>query len=190
MRELVEAAASSLRLAFQQRPFALFGHSMGSIAAFELARLLQRGGCSGAEMLIVAGASPPSRRPERREIWKLPDAEFIEELRIMNGTPDELLRDREAMMLLLPVIRRDLEVAESYRPEARVRVACPLVALGGTCDPDVSPEVIEKWGSHSIGEFQSHTFDGDHFFVNQNDQVTTCIAACLQPLLARLRARR
>jgi medium-chain acyl-[acyl-carrier-protein] hydrolase len=187
MQELVEGAARGLASEFERRPFAFFGHSMGAIAAFELARLLQRERWRSPELVFVAGTSPPSRRRERREIWKLPDAEFAVELRVMNGTPEELLTDPEAMALLMPLIRRDLEIADSYCGDPRVRIGCNLVAMGGTNDPDVPIENIEAWKIHCLGSFRAFTLEGDHFFVNQNPQVLQIVAECLAEIVPSFR---
>jgi surfactin synthase thioesterase subunit len=147
-------------------PYALFGHSMGAALAYETALVLERSyGRPPIGLLASARRAPhlPGRKPP---VHRLPDRLFIEELRRLNGTPREVLDSTEMMGFMLPIVRADFRLAETYQASAPVPLACPVVALGGRRDHDVSRADLEAWRAVSNGEFRLHTFEGDHFFIN------------------------
>lgn len=146
-------------------PFACFGHSMGAVIAFELARLLERGGTTPA-WLFVSGRRAPQCPPEREQIHALPDAEFVAKLRELEGTPEEILRDPEMMELVLPVLRTDFAISETYRYREGPPLACPVSALGGTRDAHVGRDDLLAWRDHTRGFFRLRLFPGGHFFLH------------------------
>lgn len=147
-------------------PFAFFGHSMGALLAFELTRALRRQQRPQPIHLFASGHRAPQLPKENDPIYNLPEAEFIQELRQFNGTPEPVLQNAELMTLLLPVLRADFQVVGtySYRPEPPL--ACPISALGGTEDHEVSPEAVAAWREQTTGEFTQRMYPGDHFFIN------------------------
>jgi medium-chain acyl-[acyl-carrier-protein] hydrolase len=157
---LTEAVAQEI-----DSPFALFGHSMGALIAFELcARLANRG--LNASHLFVSGTRPPHiARSEEKPLHTLPRDEFLEELRKLNGTATELLEDASAVASLLPPLRADFELVETYPTRIRPAVACPLTALGGAGDPTVAPEHLDEWSRYTTQSFSRVLFPGDHFFI-------------------------
>jgi medium-chain acyl-[acyl-carrier-protein] hydrolase len=153
--------------------------------AFEFERMLERVYGISAVMLFVSGAcAPQTRDPEKAPISSLPDQEFIQELRKMNGTPQDLLEDPAAMECLLPIIRADCRLVEGYRFEAGSAVRCPVVALGGISDTEVSIERVRAWGDLAGGRFSYSMFEGDHFFINSaRGMVLHRICMALGPML-------
>lgn len=164
MEPLVSALGAAI-LEHVDKPFALFGHSMGALIAFELsARLAQRGLLP--LHLFVSGTRPPHFSRNEPELHRLPPESFLEELRHLNGTPLEILEDESMMSGLLPVLRADFELVETYPARARPAVYCPITALGGTEDQLVSEQQLQEWSLYTRLAFRCRLFPGDHFFIN------------------------
>jgi medium-chain acyl-[acyl-carrier-protein] hydrolase len=180
MMELVEKLGEVLE-PHMNVPFAFFGHSNGAIMAFELARKLRREGRRMPLHLFLSGRMASHIANRHPPIHALPEPEFSNQLRRLEGTPEEILQNAEIMALITPLLRADFSLAETYayRPEAPLDV--PISAYGGSGDPDVSPEDVEAWGQHTAGPFRSRIFSGGHFFLN------TERAAVLQELGEELR---
>ncbi|HLN62204.1 MAG TPA: alpha/beta fold hydrolase [Symbiobacteriaceae bacterium] len=158
------------------KPFALFGHSMGALVAFELARELRRSYGRLPAALIVGGRNAPHwPRENRPDLHGLPDAELVAELKVLGGTPPEVLAHAELMELILPVMRADLAIHETYEYVAEAPLACPVVALGGTRDDRTTQAGLEAWGELTTGRFALEWFEGGHFFVHETGLVTTAV---------------
>jgi len=158
--------------ACEDRPFAFWGHSMGALVAFELARLLVRAGRRAPGHLLVSGRQPPQLSEPFEPIHQLPDTELVKELqRRYRGMPDAIARDPEIRAVFLPTIRADLELIHTYVHEAGPPLECGISALGGTEDW-VSREQLEGWRVHTTGTFRLHYLPGNHFFITgQNEEV-------------------
>jgi len=149
------------------KPFFFMGHSMGGIVAFELAQLLQRHDLHLPQILFVSACGAPHIPDPHPSLHKLPDLEFIRSLRELNGIPAEVTKHSELMQLLLPTLRADFELIESYHySSSGSPLNCPIIAFGGLDDPRVSQERLEGWFSHTLSRFASQYFPGDHFFIN------------------------
>ena len=153
------------------RPFAFFGHSMGAIIAFELARLLRGEGGAAPAHLFVSGRRAPQIPDADPPTYNLPDAEFIEEVRRLNGTPPEVLEHPELMGLMLPLLRADFQVVDTYRYADGPPLGCPISAFGGLQDFDVTREQLEAWREQTTSGFVRRMFDGDHFFLHRAEPV-------------------
>ncbi|MDC8758409.1 thioesterase II family protein [Janthinobacterium fluminis] len=165
MSELVETLAGVVG-AHADLPFAFFGHSLGALLAFELARYLQRHQRAMPQQLIVSGCNAPQMRNPSANLHLLGDAALIEELRKYNGTPAELLQHRELMELLLPSIRADFSLAETYVYQPGALLDLPMTALAGRRDPRTSAEQVEGWQKETSNICRVEWFQGDHFFLN------------------------
>jgi medium-chain acyl-[acyl-carrier-protein] hydrolase len=169
LQPLISTLASAL-LPYLDKPFAFFGHSLGGLVCFELARQLRREhNLSPVHLFVSARCAPqiPSRKPA---IHALPDTEFIEELRRLNGTPDSVLQNNELMELLIPILRADFAVLETYVYAQELPLECPITVFGGLQDKEVGLEELEGWRSHTIAAYNLQMFSGDHFFI-QSEQV-------------------
>jgi medium-chain acyl-[acyl-carrier-protein] hydrolase len=165
MSSLVQAIAPSL-LPYLDKPFALFGHSMGGLLSFELARLLRRDyGCSPAHLFVSGRRAPQVPAPDP-SIHTLPNSEFLAELRRLNGTPEEVLQNEELMQLLLPTLRADFAVLETYVYTPQSPLNCPITVFGGLQDPEVCCETLEAWREQTRAVFSLQMFPGDHFFLH------------------------
>jgi medium-chain acyl-[acyl-carrier-protein] hydrolase len=145
-------------------PFALFGHSMGALLAFELARRMPAAGPGAPVALIVCGHRAPhlpNRYPQLRDLG---GDELVEELRRLGGTPAEVFEQSELLELLLPLLRADFAVCESYEIAPGPPLCCPIIAFGGRGDRLVESWELEAWRQHTTGAFALRWLDGDHFF--------------------------
>ena len=150
---------------FCDRPFAFWGHSMGALVAFELARQQAGHGGPSPRHLFVSGRQAPQLVERREPIPDVPDAEFIVELqRRYGGVPDAIARDPEVRALYLPTIRADLELVSRYTYQPGPPLACGLSVFGGLAD-HVSRVELEAWQTQTTGSFRIHLLPGDHFFV-------------------------
>lgn len=164
---LVDAFLPHL-LPILNKPFALFGHSMGAIVAFEVARRLQTEHGLQPERLIVSGRRAPQIPMTDRLTYNLPDAEFTEELRRLNGTPTEVLDHPELMQLMIGIIRADFTLTQTYRYLPGPQLTCPMSVFGGLGDTDVSREHLEAWCELTSSGCSLRMFEGDHFFIQTN----------------------
>lgn len=147
-------------------PTAFFGHSMGAVVAFEVARRLEARGAPPA-VLFVSGRRAPSRtRPGW--IHQLDNAGIIAELRRLSATDDKVLSDEEFMRAALPAIRNDYKAIETYACPGGTAVTSPITVLVGDRDPQTTIEEAEAWRRHTTGAFTLKTFPGGHFFLNDN----------------------
>lgn len=144
--------------------FALLGHSMGALLAWELARRCQRAG-QEPRALIVSGRNAPQLADAPERLADLDDREIIDRLRRLNCTPEAVLQSAELMELSLPVVRADFAVIESHVYQPGEPLNCRLTALGGLRDPQTDLLGLEAWGELGTGRFTLRQFPGDHFFI-------------------------
>jgi medium-chain acyl-[acyl-carrier-protein] hydrolase len=149
--------------------FAFFGHSMGAIVAFELARKLSRDGCVCPARLFVSGATAPHLRDDQPRLYQLPRNQFIAALRRFNGTPREVLDSPELMELLLPAIYADFEICDTYKFVDGPPLEIPLLAFGGVDDLAANESQIKEWRQHTSKQFSYFTLPGDHFFLRDSE---------------------
>jgi medium-chain acyl-[acyl-carrier-protein] hydrolase len=165
---------------FLDKPFAIFGHSMGALISFELTRLLgSEYGLTPLHLFISARRAPqiPRIKPP---LHKLPEAEFLEELRLLNGTPKAVLENEELMQLFVPMLRADFAVLETYVYTHQPPLSCPVTVFGGLQDQEVSYNDLLGWEKEAIASFSLQMMEGDHFFIHSAQ------AALLQSLAQKL----
>lgn len=164
------AAAERAVVPMLDRPFAFFGHSMGAIVSFELARALRRRGGPQPLRLLLSAASAPrfgrnGGRPRGKILHDLPDRELISEIQRLNGTPKEVCESEELMEITLPMLRADLEAIETHACAAEEPLDCPVSVYGGREDPEVTPDELADWQRHTRGALSVKIFPGDHFYI-------------------------
>ncbi len=183
---LVAALADAVR-PWLDLPWALFGHSNGALIGFELARLLRARALSGSRHLFASGRRAPDVPPQSRLIGHLPDDEFLADLGELGGMPRELLENREIMQMLLPLLRADVALHETYEFREEAPLDCPITAYGGVADLKVSRENVEAWGRHTGGPFVIRMFPGGHFFhQSERDEFLRVFSADLYGVLRAL----
>jgi medium-chain acyl-[acyl-carrier-protein] hydrolase len=190
LESLAAAAGEALR-PWLDRPFAFFGHSMGALVSFEIARWLRRHHSLSPAHLLVSGHCAPQFPRDYDPIHALPEAEFIVELRRLNGTPEAVLSHAELRALILPVLRADFSVCETYTYTDDEPLGCPLSAFGGLQDKDVSREKLAAWREQTTANFSLRMFPGDHFYLlAAQHHLLRAIAHELEPTVRNLTAGR
>ena len=168
LHKLVTVAAEDL-LPIIDRPFALFGHSMGALIAFDLAhRLREKHGIEPVHLMVSSRRAP--HVPTDRITYNLPEAEFLAELNQLNGTPGEVFKHPELMELLMPLLRADFELIQTYEYLPKPPLNCPLSVFGGSEDDEVSDNKLAAWREYTKGDFSIQIIPGDHFFINTSRQ--------------------
>ena len=161
---LIETLAEAL-LPLLDRPFALFGHSLGSLVSFELARQLRTKHQARPVHLFVSAGPAPQIPLRGSPINDLPEKELSTELLRLNGTPRELLNDKELMEIVLPSLRADFALYETYHYSSEPPLNCPISAYGGLSDERVKHSDLEAWRDQTNVSFSIRMFPGDHFFL-------------------------
>jgi acyl transferase domain-containing protein/surfactin synthase thioesterase subunit len=149
-----------------QIPFALFGHSLGGLICFELARELRKQNLPCPVHLLVSGCRAPQIPDLDLPIHRLDDPQFLEALRRLNGTPEEVLKNPELMRLFLPALRADFALLETYFYATQAPLACPISVFGGAQDSKVSQAQLAAWRDQTLADFTLTMFPGDHFFLH------------------------
>ena len=148
------------------RPFVLFGHSLGAVLAFELARWLRRRHWLQPLHLFVAGRRAPQTPDDVPPNYCKTDEGLIASLREMNGTPPEVLDNTELLELMLPTIRADFEVVETYEYVDVAPLDCPITVFEGADDPETHAHDLDDWRVQTRGRCSRHVVPGHHFFIN------------------------
>jgi medium-chain acyl-[acyl-carrier-protein] hydrolase len=147
-------------------PFAFFGHSMGAMISFELARRLRREHDREPIHLFVSGRRAPQLPITEPPTYNLPEPQLIEDLRRLNGTPRAVLENPELLQLVLPLLRTDFEVCQTYTYTPQAPLSCPITVFGGLQDTEAPRESLAAWREQTTSSFTLRMFPGDHFFLH------------------------
>jgi medium-chain acyl-[acyl-carrier-protein] hydrolase len=150
-------------------PYAFYGHSLGTLLAFEVARYLHRNHGT-VPLRLVGGAHRAPHLPNPHpEIRQLGDDQFVAEInRRYGGIPQLVLDNRELLELMLPALRADFSVYETYQYQEAPPLRCPIAVFGGSADRFVSAAEVGEWRRHTAADFQHTMLPGDHFFIQQH----------------------
>ena len=151
---------------YTDKPFILFGHSIGALIAFEFARTLRQRKMLQPKHLIVSGTKAPQVPLKKQHIHKLPKKQFIEELKKYNGIPDYIIEDEELISIFIPIIKADFSISETYNYSNKKPLSCPITALGGSNDNTFDADDLIKWQEQTSNAFIHQFLPGDHFFIN------------------------
>jgi surfactin synthase thioesterase subunit len=175
------AAVAAAVAARADRPFALFGHSLGGRVAFEVVRELRRTGRRLPVRLLVSGCTPPDEGPTGdiyEGLSELDDERMLERLVGTGNIPDEILAEPELVAMLLPAFRSDFGWLDTYVYHDEPPLPVPISTFAGDADDTATPERMGGWRAHTTSDFVRHTFSGGHFFPTEH----------LAEVVARVRA--
>jgi medium-chain acyl-[acyl-carrier-protein] hydrolase len=165
------AAAAPVLAQYMDCQFAFFGHSMGAMISFEVARYLRRTGGKEPAHLFLSGCRAPQLAHTRAVTYDLPEAEFVEDLRRLKGTPAEVLEHPELLQLLLPLLRADFAITQTYNYVEEAPLGCPLTIFGGLEDDEATRDNLSPWREQTTGAFALHMLPGDHFFLHTSQDL-------------------
>ena len=170
LRALAESLAVQLQ-PYVQKPFALFGHSVGALLAFELTTSLRRQSGPMPLVLYLSAHRAPHLPLRRKPLYQLPDAEFLQGVRAMGGTPAAVFESKAVLDLVLPALRADFTALDTYRFVPEAPLDCPLVLYAGLKDTEVSPQDVETWQEYTTRTTILRLFPGDHFFLRSDREL-------------------
>jgi medium-chain acyl-[acyl-carrier-protein] hydrolase len=156
------------------RPYFFFGHSMGTIIMFELARELRRRSARLPSRMFVAACVAPAKAGSLavlgdRRVHELSEPELLDHLYQLGAKHTRtLMADAEMRALLLPIVRADHEILGRYRYRTEPPLPCPITAFAGEADPIAPPDVVSEWSSETSAGFELFTRPGGHFFVEDD----------------------
>ena len=165
---LVELMAPAIAPALNG-PFAFFGHSMGAIVSFEMARWLRREGRALPLHMFVSGRSAPQLNRCHPPLYNLPTGELLHELRRLEGTPSAVLEHPDLMELMLPMLRADFSICDTYEYSEEAPLDCPITAFGGLQDAGITRRNLEPWREQTGSSFTLRMLPGNHFFLHSNE---------------------
>lgn len=167
MKELIRDLLEQIEQ-FRDYEIYLFGHSMGAKLAYEVAKGLEQEQIK-VRKLIVSG-SRVVHIPEPNPICRLPDKEFEEEIARFEGTPKEILENKELLAFFLPMLRADFTMDETYYVDEIRKLNCPIVAFGGIDDQEADEAAISRWTEYTDNDFGYQMFSGNHFFIRDYEE--------------------
>jgi len=149
---------------------ALFGHCSGATIAFELAHRLSLDGPARPSLLFPSSATPPHQSWQGDRLSRLADNELVAALRRLGGTPEAVLTNSELLELVLPAVRADFAIQESYVYRPSPPLANPIQAICGARDQSTGPSVAAGWRTYTTSWFEISSFPSDHFFIWQHQE--------------------
>jgi medium-chain acyl-[acyl-carrier-protein] hydrolase len=170
MKAAIEEISSAIH-PLLDKPFYIFGHSMGARISFELVRFLRRHHLPQPERLFVSASRGPHMPRRHEDLHALPDREFLAGIKKLGGTPDEVIQNEELMELFLPILRADFTLLETYEYMPQPPLTCPISAYCGTRDAEVSEEEAAGWQEQTSSTFKLVMIPGSHFFINSQQDL-------------------
>lgn len=199
MTALIGPLVEGLR-PYADRPYGLFGHSLGALVAFEVARRLCAEPADGPLLrLLVSGRRAPQLPPRRPDVAGAPREHFLDIVTRLGGMPEQMLRQPDLLDVWLPVMRADFSINETYTPQDGPRLPCPVSAYTGDDDPEVTPAEMRAWREVTDTAFRLRVFSGGHFYLAEaledllgdiRTELTDALPARTAPATARPAVRR
>ncbi len=158
-------------LPFLDRPYAIFGHSMGALLAYEVTRELARLKARAPEILFVSAHRAPHLPRKRALLHALPNAQFIESLKQYGGFPEEILNNQEFIDFVLPTMRSDMTLCDLYAfKNEDFQLNLPIEIFAGAGDPEAGPDEMKAWADYSQNRSNLKVFEGGHFFLRSHSK--------------------
>jgi medium-chain acyl-[acyl-carrier-protein] hydrolase len=189
LKLLVDEIAESMQ-PYIDRPFALFGHSFGALVGFEVARELHNHNGVPPIHLCISGAKAPEFLSNGPKIHKQPDAILINYVRSLGGTSEIVLENEEMISAVMPALRADLKMSETYIYSNSTQLDNPILVLAGESDPKVDRGSLQTWAKHTTAGFKMKLFPGNHFYLYEAQaQVLQFLGQALEQSLSSLEDR-
>jgi medium-chain acyl-[acyl-carrier-protein] hydrolase len=166
VKTVVEALADVMQ-GYVDKPFAFFGHSMGALIAFELCRELRRRGQRMPEHLFVSSFISPNVPMPKEAIHLYTEDELVQKMREMNGTASAIFDNPELLQIVLPTMRADVELCETYQFYQEPPLDLPITAFGGLQDDMVNIHQLRAWGKLTASNFTLKMYPGGHFYLKE-----------------------
>lgn len=168
IQEAVDDLFENIKARIVEGDYAIYGHSMGSLLAYELYYRISKLNYRKPTHIFFSGYIAPSILRKRENTYELPDNDFMQKIMELGGTPEELMNNQELFKIFLPIIRSDFKILESYDYEKREnKIECDVSILNGKQDL-IKLEEILAWKNHVCRELNIYNFEGDHFYINSN----------------------
>jgi len=159
-------------------PCAIYGHSMGSLLAHEIAVRLEAFPGTQLRKVLVSGSPAPTRRQAASPpVSRYSDAELMGLLTDMGGTVADVLADADLMRMILPRVRADYALCENYRAAEAGTMRAPITAIYGDQDRHAGQAEMVFWGECSRGDFSLHGLPGGHFFILEQEKALLALLA-------------
>lgn len=166
--DMIEDVYCKIENKLDDGPYSIFGHSMGSWIAYDLAHKISELKRPEPEHIFFSGRRAPHIESRRMKYYELPDDEFLDEVYRLGGTPKELLENKELLTMFLPVLRADFRLVDLYQYEERPgKLSCNISVLSGEEDAISLPD-LRAWELHSSADCTVHMLPGGHFFINEH----------------------
>ncbi|WP_347553054.1 thioesterase domain-containing protein (plasmid) [Pseudalkalibacillus hwajinpoensis] len=170
MNLLIRTIVRDLLPYFKEKRFMFFGHSMGAILSYELTNLLLKNEGMSPEKLFVSAHRAPHVPRVSNQTYNQSDETLIQKLKELNGTADIILNTPELLDLVLPIMRADLELCETYKFKNHNPLTIPITAFAGDNDKNVLVDSVRKWDERTTNQFNLEIIKGDHFFINDQTE--------------------
>jgi medium-chain acyl-[acyl-carrier-protein] hydrolase len=154
---------------FLDKPYLVFGHSLGAVVGFELLRAVRSEGCPLPELFIPSGHHAPQMPHRNPPYFGNSDHQVLSRMRSYDGTPQDILEDAELMKYYLPRLRADFEIIATYAYRDEPPLDCPIWAFSGREDGNVNGDELIAWSEQSMFQFQHTHFPGGHFFIKSSE---------------------
>ena len=175
---LIDAITPVLLPIIEQRPYVLFGHSMGGYISYAFAKKMKTLGAREPLSLVVSAIPAPNTWQNKEKLSELPNEEFSDFFKALGGFHPEILKHESFISSQMALLQKDVMLCESCQYDRPAQFAYPIIALSANEDPYVTYDKMDAWRDETTNEFQLKDMIGDHFYLNKNqniDQILTLI---------------
>lgn len=189
--DMLEDTYNFIQQKLEKKPFALYGHSMGSLLAFELYYVIKQRLQVEPLHIFLSCCPPPHKLASRKKIHTLPDKKFIEEILLYKGIPRDLVEDQELLNIFLPIFKADIKVFESYGLAIKKqKINNDVTVLYGKNDSSINKYDIAQWQVYTGSNCFLYEFDGGHFLnIERSTEVISLINSTLNKYLNNIGTR-
>jgi medium-chain acyl-[acyl-carrier-protein] hydrolase len=167
--------------------YSFFGHSGGALLAYELAHAVRENRRSEPRHLFLSGQAAPDAPVGVARLHDLPELQFRAAIQALGGLTSAVSENEDLMEIILPAVRADFTMWETYTFPSRPALSVPITALGGRRDDRTPPAGVTAWGAHTTGEFRSLLLEGDHFYLNgPNQELLSTVGNTIGHLVSRV----